>query len=117
MANVVYKDLGSVTAYASAVEGGYTGTYADFCRDQANFAINATEVSENRKAADLSAVKAAASEKTAVAAAAKAETLINTSGLACLYIDENGILTLEATDDTLVDFRIVDNKDLEVTYG
>ena len=37
MANVVYKDLGSVTAYASAVEGGYTGKYADFCRDQANF--------------------------------------------------------------------------------
>ena len=28
----VIKDLGAVTAYASAVEGGYTGTKAEFGR-------------------------------------------------------------------------------------
>lgn len=57
------------------------------------------------------------SAEKAAEATSKVESFINTSGLAWLYIDENGILTLEAANDTVVDFRIVDHKDLEVIYG
>lgn len=34
--STVTRDLGSVTAYASAVEGGYGGSYEQFCADMAN---------------------------------------------------------------------------------
>ena len=40
----VKKSIGRITAYAAAVEGGYTGTYEKFCRDQAKFAENAQQV-------------------------------------------------------------------------
>jgi len=43
----VRKVVGDVTAYAAAVKGGYTGTYEQFCADQANFAKNASDVAEN----------------------------------------------------------------------
>ena len=29
---MAYVDLGAVSAYADAKRGGYTGTYAEFCR-------------------------------------------------------------------------------------
>ena len=37
-------NAGVVTAYGSAVQGGYTGTYEQFCLDQAGFAENAALV-------------------------------------------------------------------------
>ena len=46
------NDLGAVTAYASAVEGGYTGTYEDFCKLEAGFAEAAAEVQDIRVKAD-----------------------------------------------------------------
>lgn len=43
----VKKSIGRITAYAAAVEGGYTGTYEQFCRDQAKFAENAQQVASD----------------------------------------------------------------------
>lgn len=66
----INKKLGPVTAYASAVAGGYTGTYDEFCRDQANFAKNATKVQSDRVASEAAA-GAATAAKTAAAASEK----------------------------------------------
>lgn len=66
----INKKLGPVTAYASAVAGGYTGTYDEFCRDQANFAKNATKVEKDREAAETAAGTATAA-KTAAATSEK----------------------------------------------
>jgi len=41
---------GVATAYGAAVRGGYTGTYEDFCKDQAEFAENAQQVATDRAA-------------------------------------------------------------------
>ena len=74
----IIKDLGAVTAYASAVEGGYTGTYEDFCKLEAGFAEAAAEVKANadQVAQDKSAVEElktqVASSATAAASSAKA---------------------------------------------
>ena len=51
---MITTDLGSVTAYADAVEQGYTGTREEFGQVLANFADSATQV-----AADRTAVEAA----------------------------------------------------------
>ena len=51
---MITTDLGSVTAYADAVEQGYTGTREEFGQVMANFADSATQV-----AADRTAVEAA----------------------------------------------------------
>ena len=48
----VKKSVGRITAYAAAVSAGYTGTYRQFCEDQANFAKNAQQVASDRKAAE-----------------------------------------------------------------
>ena len=39
-------DAGVVTAYGSAVQGGYTGTYEQFCAQQANYAASAAAVEQ-----------------------------------------------------------------------
>ena len=43
---------GIVTAYGAAVRGGYTGTYEEFCAQQAAFAENAEQVAEDRAAVE-----------------------------------------------------------------
>ncbi len=48
----VRKKVGNITAYAAAVRGGYTGTYEEFCAEQANFAKNAQKVAEDRAAVE-----------------------------------------------------------------
>ena len=45
-------DLGPVTAYAAAVAAGYTGTAADFARQQADYAGSAKQVAEDRTAVE-----------------------------------------------------------------
>lgn len=68
------KDLGAVTAYAEAVEGGYTGTYEEFCDLLGKFSERADEVKTNADAvaADLkSAETAAESAETHAANASK----------------------------------------------
>lgn len=60
----VKYDAGPVTAYAAAVEGGYTGTYAEFCAEQAQFAKNAQQVAQNaaQVASDKASVEATAEQ-------------------------------------------------------
>ncbi len=48
---------GIATAYGAAKRGGYTGTYQDFCREQAGFAENAQQVAEDRAAVETLAVQ------------------------------------------------------------
>lgn len=43
---------GITTAYGAAKRGGYTGTYEEFCAQQAAFAENAEQVSEDRAAVE-----------------------------------------------------------------
>lgn len=49
---MITTDLGSVTAYADAVEQGYTGTRKEFGQVMANFADSATQVAEDRTAVE-----------------------------------------------------------------
>lgn len=46
----ITTDLGAVTAYAAAVEKGYTGTRDDFGQLLANFAVSAQQVADDREA-------------------------------------------------------------------
>lgn len=48
-------DAGIVTAYGAAVRGGYTGTYEEFCTEQANFARNAAAAEAAADRADAAA--------------------------------------------------------------
>ena len=43
---------GIVTAYGAAKRGGYTGTYEEFCREQAGFAEAAQQVREDRESVE-----------------------------------------------------------------
>ena len=49
---MITTDLGSVTAYADAVEQGYTGTREEFGQVMANFADSATQVAADRTAVE-----------------------------------------------------------------
>lgn len=52
MSDVMNADryvAGIATAYGAAVQGGYTGTYAQFCAQQAQFAENAQAVEEAKQ--------------------------------------------------------------------
>lgn len=42
-------NAGVVTAYGAAVRGGYTGTYEEFCAEQAEFAENAAAVAQAKE--------------------------------------------------------------------
>ena len=82
----IVKDLGAVTAYASAVEGGYTGTYEEFCKLEAGFAeaaaevkANADKVSADKASAANSASSAAASASNASASASNASASASAS--------------------------------------
>ena len=60
---------GIATAYGAAVKGGYTGTYAAFCEQQAHFAENAAAAQAAARAAEASETAAAASESASAASA------------------------------------------------
>ena len=70
----VIKDLGAVTAYASAVEGGYTGTKEEFETLMASYATVAEEAAESAESASQSATQAGASAQTATTKASEAST-------------------------------------------
>ena len=42
-------NAGIVTAYGAAVRGGYTGTYEEFCRQQAGYAQSAAAVAQAKE--------------------------------------------------------------------
>ncbi len=57
------KVIGKVTAYAAAVEGGYTGTYEEFCKQQAEYAENAKKIIESsQQSVDAAAIAESAKE-------------------------------------------------------
>lgn len=64
---VITKDLGAVSAYAIAVEHGYTGTEEEFAQEIANASANAQAAAQSATAA---AGSAASAESDATAAAA-----------------------------------------------
>ena len=72
----VRYSAGKATAYGAAVQAGYTGTYEEFCEEQARFAENAQQVAEDaaQVAADKTAVEAAAQQ-----VAEDAETFMETT--------------------------------------
>lgn len=74
MADIIKKDIGAVSAYALAVEGGYTGTEDEFRADMANLAGNVAQVAADKLAAAQSATDADASKTAAQTAKAAAET-------------------------------------------
>jgi len=70
----VLKDLGAATAYAYAVEKGYTGTEAEFAELMASYASVAQSAAASATAAAGSATSAASSASTASTAASTATT-------------------------------------------
>lgn len=52
------RDLGPVTAYAMAVEGGYKGTYEEWIDLLGNFSVRAEEVKNNAETASTKASEA-----------------------------------------------------------
>ena len=69
---MIIKDLGAVTAYASAVEGGYSGTEEEFAALMASYATVAEEAAESAESASASATSASASAQTATTKASEA---------------------------------------------
>ena len=58
---------GIATAYGAAVRGGYTGTYDDFCRQQAEYAESAAAVEQAKEDAEAAASRAESAAETAEA--------------------------------------------------
>lgn len=65
---LIDKDLGPVSAYAMAVEAGYTGTEEQFAEDLANAGQNVQAVTEAARQATAAATRAADAAATASAA-------------------------------------------------
>ena len=81
-----------MTAYAAAVEGGYTGTYEEFCQQQATYAGNVTIVTE--KAAQVAEDAAQVAENTATVTELAAQVAENAETVA-----ENTTTTVEAATE------------------
>ena len=77
---MIIKDLGAVTAYAAAVEGGYTGTEEEFATLMASYASVAEEAAESAESASQSAESASASAQTATTKAGEASTSATQAG-------------------------------------
>lgn len=71
---MIIKDLGAVSAYAYAVEKGYTGTEEEFAVLMASYATVAEEAAESAESASASAESASASASTATTKASEAST-------------------------------------------
>ena len=55
MAELSKYNAGIVTAYGAAVRGGYTGTYDEFCQQQAQYAESAAAVAQAKRDAEAAA--------------------------------------------------------------
>lgn len=71
---------GLVTAYGAAVRGGYRGTYAEFCRQQAEYADNAAAVEQAKTEVQSAATSAADSATSAGASATAAAGSATSAG-------------------------------------
>lgn len=78
-------DAGIVTAYGAAVRGGYTGTYEEFCAQQANYAQNAAAVEQAKQDAQAAAQDASESAETLSESVAQIAT--NTQDISSLKED------------------------------
>lgn len=76
---MIIKDLGAVTAYAAAVEKGYTGTEEEFATLMASYATVAEEAAESAESASQSAESASSSASTATTKASEATTAAQTA--------------------------------------
>lgn len=76
---MIIKDLGAVTAYAAAVEKGYTGTEEEFATLMASYATVAEAAAESAESASQSAESASASASTATQKASEATTAAQTA--------------------------------------
>lgn len=65
---MIEYSAGIVTAYGSAVRAGYTGTYEDFCRQQAQYAENAQAVEQAKQDAQTARNQAQTAKDDAVTA-------------------------------------------------
>jgi len=74
MADSLTYNLGTVTAYGSAKEGGYTGTYEEFCESLAKAGTAADNAAAAATSASASATSASAAETSASAAETSAST-------------------------------------------
>jgi len=72
MADSLTYNLGTVTAYGSAKEGGYTGTYEEFCESLAKAGTAADNAAAAATSASASATSASAAETSASTAATSA---------------------------------------------
>lgn len=70
---MIEYSAGIVTAYGSAVRAGYTGTYEDFCRQQAQYADNASAVEQAKQTAVSSAQTANQAKQDAQTASTTAQ--------------------------------------------
>lgn len=76
---MIIKDLGAVTAYAAAVEKGYTGTEEEFATLMASYASVAEEAAESAESAQASATTASSAASTATTKASEATTAAQTA--------------------------------------
>lgn len=76
---MVEYSAGIVTAYGSAVRAGYTGTYEDFCRQQAQYADNASAVEQAKQTAVSASQSAVSASTTAQTASTTAVSASNTA--------------------------------------
>ena len=79
-------NAGIVTAYGAAVRGGYTGTYEEFCAQQANYAQNAAAVEQAKQDAQAAAQDATESAETLSESVAQIAT--NTQDISGLKEDK-----------------------------
>ena len=77
---MIIKDLGAVSAYAYAVEKGYTGTEEEYAELMASYATVAEEAAESAESASQSATQAGASAQTATTKASEASTSATQAG-------------------------------------
>lgn len=75
----ITKDLGAVSAYAYAVEKGYTGTEEEFAELMASYATVAEEAAESAESAQASATTANSAASTATNKASEATTAAQTA--------------------------------------
>lgn len=76
---MIEYSAGIVTAYGSAVRAGYTGTYEDFCRQQAEYAENAQAVEQAKQDAQTAKDDAVTAKNNAVSAKDDAISAKNTA--------------------------------------
>lgn len=76
---MITKDLGAVSAYAYAVEKGYTGTEAEYAELMASYASVAEEAAESAESAQASATTANSAASTATNKASEATTAAQTA--------------------------------------